>query len=82
MWGTTPAFLDHFGLESIQDLPGLDELKAAGLLDSRRGVGAYATRAQDDGAAPFDTDESDEALEPLVHGRDEAGDDQGPATSS
>jgi segregation and condensation protein B len=66
LWGTTSAFLDHFGLESIQDLPGLDELKAAGLLDSRRGVGAYATRAQDGDAAPFDTDESDDALEPLV----------------
>ncbi len=32
-YGTTEAFLDHFGLESLEDLPGLDELKAAGLLD-------------------------------------------------
>ena len=30
---TTPAFLDHFGLESPKDLPGLKELRAAGLLD-------------------------------------------------
>ena len=30
-----PMFLDHFGLESLRDLPGLDELKAAGLLDDR-----------------------------------------------
>lgn len=34
-YGTTEAFLVHFGLESIGDLPGLDELKAAGLLDGR-----------------------------------------------
>ncbi len=34
-YGTTPAFENHFGLESIKDLPGLDELKAAGLLDVR-----------------------------------------------
>ena len=34
-YGTTPAFLDHFGLESLGDLPGLDELKGAGLLSSR-----------------------------------------------
>lgn len=34
-WGTTDRFLAHFGLESIQDLPGLDELKAAGLLDGQ-----------------------------------------------
>jgi segregation and condensation protein B len=31
----TPEFLDQFGLESARDLPGLKELRAAGLLDSR-----------------------------------------------
>lgn len=34
-YGTTEAFLDHFGLESLADLPGLEELKGAGLLSSR-----------------------------------------------
>ncbi|MCS6760937.1 MAG: SMC-Scp complex subunit ScpB [Candidatus Devosia symbiotica] len=34
-YGTTDAFLDHFGLESLSDLPGLDELKGAGLLSNR-----------------------------------------------
>lgn len=34
-YGTTDAFLDHFGLESLGDLPGLDELKGSGLLSSR-----------------------------------------------
>ncbi|MEE2704649.1 MAG: SMC-Scp complex subunit ScpB, partial [Pseudomonadota bacterium] len=34
-WGTTSDFLDHFGLESLSDLPGIEELKAAGLLDSK-----------------------------------------------
>jgi segregation and condensation protein B len=34
-YGTSETFLSHFGLDSIADLPGLDELKAAGLLDSR-----------------------------------------------
>ncbi len=34
-YGTTPAFLDHFTLESLSDLPGLEELKGAGLLSSR-----------------------------------------------
>ncbi len=33
-YGTTEGFLDHFGLASIKDLPGLTELKAAGLLDA------------------------------------------------
>jgi segregation and condensation protein B len=34
-YGTTNAFLDHFGLEEIRDLPGMDELKGAGLLSAR-----------------------------------------------
>lgn len=34
-YGTTDAFLDHFGLESPGDLPGLDELKGSGLLSGR-----------------------------------------------
>lgn len=34
-YGTTDAFLDHFGLEALSDLPGLEELKGAGLLSSR-----------------------------------------------
>lgn len=33
-YGTTDAFLDHFGLAELRDLPGLDELKGAGLLRS------------------------------------------------
>lgn len=31
-WGTSPTFLDHFGLSNIEDLPGMEELKSAGLL--------------------------------------------------
>jgi segregation and condensation protein B len=34
-YGTTNDFLSHFGLDAVGDLPGLDELKGAGLLDSR-----------------------------------------------
>lgn len=37
-WVTTPQFLDHFGLESLRDLPGVDDLKAAGLLDPRPAI--------------------------------------------
>ncbi len=33
-WVTTTGFLDHFGLESLDDLPGVSDLRAAGLLDS------------------------------------------------
>ena len=34
-YGTTDAFLDHFGLPEIRDLPGLEELRGAGLLSAR-----------------------------------------------
>ncbi len=38
----TPQFLDHFGLESARDLPGLKELRSAGLLENRPPPGALA----------------------------------------
>ncbi len=69
MWGTSNAFLDHFGLESIEDLPGIDELRAAGLLDNARGA-SYSTRGAD--TLLFDTEESDETVEPLATGEEAA----------
>ncbi|MEO0394079.1 MAG: SMC-Scp complex subunit ScpB [Pseudomonadota bacterium] len=70
-WLTTPDFLDHFDLGSINDLPGIDELKAAGLLDARPAVTALAERFPDaiDEAAAADADaqaEADEAEEHAV----------------
>jgi segregation and condensation protein B len=44
----TEAFLDHFGLESARDLPGLRELRAAGLLDNRPLPGNIARPNEDD----------------------------------
>jgi segregation and condensation protein B len=38
-WGTSESFLDHFGLENVDSLPGIDELKAAGLLERKPGFG-------------------------------------------
>jgi len=37
-WVTTSAFLSHFNLETITDLPGIDDLKSAGLLDRKPAV--------------------------------------------
>lgn len=47
MWGTTDAFLDHFGLSTVKELPGMDELKAAGLLDKREGLASLPTSEED-----------------------------------
>jgi segregation and condensation protein B len=47
-YGTTENFLLHFGLEQISDLPGLDELKAAGLFDGRLPKGFGVPQPRDD----------------------------------
>ncbi|MBP7722440.1 MAG: SMC-Scp complex subunit ScpB [Alphaproteobacteria bacterium] len=42
-WVTTPEFLDQFSLENLTDLPGLEDLKASGLLDRRPAIEAIPT---------------------------------------
>lgn len=69
-WGTTDVFLDHFGLESLDALPGLEDLKAAGLLDSRPAITAYGAIAKavaDELPEPAEEETETEAnlLEPL-----------------
>lgn len=51
IYATTPAFLAHFGLQSRRDLPGIDELRATGLLDPIGDVMPTMNFAQTDGAA-------------------------------
>jgi segregation and condensation protein B len=67
-YGTTEAFLAHFGLDSVKDLPGLADLKAQGLLDSTLPPG-FSVPSPTDVAAlmpdelPLDSaDEEDEAI--------------------
>ena len=58
-WGTSPAFLDHFGLSDITDLPGMDDLKAAGLLRKGQILGAL----MDHNAGVDDDDGDDDDLD-------------------
>ena len=58
-YGTTEDFLVHFGLDSIEDLPGLEDLKAAGLLDSVDD----ALDALGRFGGPDDTDEDDAQID-------------------
>ena len=66
-WGTSPAFLDHFGLSDITDLPGMDDLKAAGLLRKGQILGALmdhnAGGDDDDGDDDDDDDLDGDLLE-------------------
>lgn len=58
-WGTTDNFLAEFGLDDLSALPGIDELKAAGLLDRRPGLGTIAMQ-QSEAEIPDDEEEEDE----------------------
>ncbi len=64
-WLTTGAFLEHFGLESLEALPGVEDLKAAGLLDKRpaiHAIGGSQSEAGENGAEsrPALPDEAEE----------------------
>lgn len=61
-WGSTPYFLEHFGLGALDDLPGFDELKAAGLLDANANITVYRP---EEGDLPLEPTE-DEDAEPLT----------------
>lgn len=49
-YGTTPHFLDYFGLKKLRDLPGLDDLKAAGLLSTQLPPDFVVPQGNDDEA--------------------------------
>lgn len=55
-YGTTEQFLIHFGLENVKDLPGLEELKGAGLLDSAIPASFMVPTPNDDEALAEDED--------------------------
>ena len=55
-WGTAPAFLDHFGLEALDALPGMEELKSSGLL--RKGI-VLGGLGEGDDQSGLDTDDDD-----------------------
>jgi len=55
-YGTTEAFLSHFGLDALADLPGLDELKGAGLIEKSLPAGFSVPIPSDDPALREDED--------------------------
>ncbi len=55
-YGTSEAFLSHFGLDAVSDLPGLEELKGSGLLDGRLPPGFSVPMPSDDPALREDED--------------------------
>ncbi len=68
-YGTNEAFLSHFGLEALTDLPGLDELKGAGLVDATLPADFSVPVPSDDPALrddedPLEPDDLDLGLAP------------------
>ncbi len=71
-WVTSSAFLDHFGLTALSDLPGMDELKSSGLLDARPAIDVTTGSlfgaedemlAEDLNDSDIDDEEDDDAYE-------------------
>ena len=68
-YGTTPAFLSHFGLNEIGDLPGMQELRGAGLLDATMppGFDMPVPRVTDELAPDEDPLDGDEQIPLEMH---------------
>jgi segregation and condensation protein B len=76
-YGTTETFLSHFGLEQVGDLPGLDELKGAGLIEGGLPTGFAVPVPSDDSTLrddedPLEPGDLDLALAPSVEGAETA----------
>jgi segregation and condensation protein B len=76
-FGTTETFLSQFSLEALGDLPGLEELKGTGLLDSRLPTGFTVPNPSDDPALredeePLEAGELELTLAPPVEPEGEA----------
>ena len=61
-YGTTGVFLSHFGLDAIDDLPGLEELKGAGFFEGRLPAGVAVPQPQDGSALRDDEDPLEDDL--------------------
>ena len=76
-WGTTPAFLDYFGLSDISDLPGMEDLKAAGLLRKGQILGGLIDHnAVDDENDCYESDDANVLMNDFFEDNmSDAGDD-------
>lgn len=84
-WITTKQFLDHFGLAALDDLPGVEELKASGLLDSRPAIQTIPGGRLDDGDEHEDGEDDEDGDPDSLHEDadlfDEDGDGNDPAVT-
>ena len=76
-YGTTAGFLEHFGLDAIGDLPGLEELKGSGFIEGRAAAAVTVPLASDDTTLREDEDPLEDDLfpPPVDPGPDAASED-------
>ncbi len=74
LYGTSQDFLEHFGLEGLGDLPGMADLKAAGLLEARLppDFQVPTPRDDEDGEADLDDDDNAEFAQDFLGQEEEA----------
>ncbi|MCJ8143176.1 SMC-Scp complex subunit ScpB [Ancylobacter sp. A5.8] len=77
-YGTTETFLVHFGLEAIRDLPGLDELRGTGFIDSRVSAGLTVPLPSDDAGLQDDEDPLEPEFNLLFAPEPDGADEDGP----
>ena len=65
LWSTTDMFIEHFGLNDLNDLPDKDELKASGFLDKRAAIATISDLATNDENIDSDNEE-DENLDDFI----------------
>ncbi len=75
-YGTTADFLEHFGLENVRDLPGLEDLKAAGMLEANIPAGFSVPEPSDELTDEEDPLEEEDLNGDLLAELDEAPSDE------
>ena len=67
LWSTTDIFLEHFQLETLNNLPNKEELKASGFLEKRSAIATITDLASDkDNLLPEDKEIHEENLEDFI----------------
>ena len=67
LWSTTDLFIEHFGLNSLSDLPNKEELKASGFLDKRAAIATISDLASNEESFESNTDiEEDSNIDDFI----------------
>ncbi|MBS57063.1 MAG: SMC-Scp complex subunit ScpB [Rickettsiales bacterium] len=67
LWSTTETFLEHFGINNLEDLPNKDELKASGFLEKRSAIATITDIAgKDDMVEDVNFEDETETLEDFI----------------